>query len=343
MNLSGRLLPVDAERLGSMAVEALVLEASLEGKPGLVCPGVNGAHEDMDHAMFLRSARSLEKCFIECARLGLSFGGGDPADLLPLLRPVGLEGERRMFEATGGVNTHKGAIFSLGLLLAATGLVVQRRAENLGGSHVPGTASGDGGFDAGRYAGSGTGTGTEACLMVSAMCRGIVQREGDPSGATAGLRFQAALGIRGARGEAEAGYPLIRETLLPLMRKRRRLGDPGKARRAALGILLESMANLDDTCLLSRGGLEGLELCKAGAAEVLLSGGAGSVAGSARLERLDRELCERRLSPGGSADMLASTFMLDMVERYVDIPQCRTVRRRVHVLPGPCPGEEKIK
>lgn len=246
-----------------------------------------------------------------------------------------------MFETTGGVNTHKGAIFSMGLLLAATGLVLRRRAVGLGEDRVSGTASDAGGLDAGRDTGSGSGTGAEACTVVSAICRGMVRREGDPSGATAGLRFQAALGIRGARGEAEAGYPLIREKLLPLMRKCRRFGDPERAHRAALGILLESMANLDDTCLLSRGGLEGLELCKAGAVEVLAAGGAGSVAGSARLERLDSELCARRLSPGGSADMLACTLMLDMVERYVDIPQCRDVRRRVHVLPGMSPGEER--
>lgn len=343
MNWSGRLLRVDAERLGSLAVDALVLEAGLEGKPGLVCPGGKGAHEDMDFAMFLRSARSLKECFIECARLGLSFDGDDPADLLPRLRPVGIEGEKRMFEATGGVNTHKGAIFSLGLLLASAGLVLRGRtgSSDRGLDGVPVSSTGAGSCGAGQEAGSGSGTGTQACLMASEICRGIVRREGDPAGGTAGLRFQALLGIRGARGEAEAGYPLLRERLLPRARKRRRLGDPDRARAASLGILLESMANLDDTCLLSRGGLEGLEFCKAGAAEVLAAGGAGSVAGRSRLDRLDRELCALRLSPGGSADMLACTLMLDLVERYLDIPQCRGVRRRVHVLPGAVPGEER--
>ena len=305
-------------RIARFAVQALALEAELRDKPGLVGPGHSGAHEDMDYALFLRSARSLSPIFRGCAAAGRAFAEeasgarcraeppvcGDQHPLLFGLRPLGEEGERRMLAATGGVNTHKGALFSLGLLSAAAAWVLGEE---------------------GRGKAATRNLGDRICLRVARMCSGLVESElgrkayAKPSvpvrGRTAGERFYMRLGVRGARGEAEDGYPLVRVKLLPRLREIRGLGNAEGVRIARLDALLLSIAELEDTCLLSRGGHEGLEAARRGASEVLKAGGAGAPEGAARLLRLDAEVCAAGLSPGGSADMLAAALFLDSLER----------------------------
>lgn len=327
MALEGTDLAALAPLLGAAAAEALREEARAAPKPGLVCPESRGAHDDMDYRLLLASAAALEPGFAACAARALSYEGADPALLLPLLRPLGLEAEAAMFRSTGGVNTHKGAVFCLGLLAAAAALILAGR---------PSAA-------AGASEGKGALLGDRARLLAARMARGIVASElgprlgggpaasgrrvrgrasgsaasglaGPGGAASAGERLYREAGVLGARGQAEEGYPVLGSAVLPRLRAAEPPGG-GRSREARLDearidALLASIALLEDSCLLSRGGPEGLGLARRGAARALALGGAGSEAGRAEILRLDGELCARGLSPGGSADMLAAGIFL---------------------------------
>jgi triphosphoribosyl-dephospho-CoA synthase len=291
-----------AARLGRAAAAALREEAALAPKPGLVDPLHRGAHLDMDYPLLLAAIDAIEPHLARCASIALQAGEGGDRDLLEALRPVGLDAERAMLAATGGVNTHRGAIFCLGLLSAAAALAI---AEAQRGGPV-------------RSAGAGLSA--AACARAAAICAGLVEADLGPPGSrpgpgtgTAGARLYGTLGARGARGEAEAGYPILLMRTLPPLREGRR-GGAAAPTSARIDALLGTMAELEDSCLLSRGGSAGLALARGLAAGVLAAGGAGSAAGRAALARMDEELCARNLSPGGSADMLAAGLFLESLE-----------------------------
>ena len=286
--------------VGTLAVEALLAEAALSPKPGLVTPFSQGAHRDMDYALLVASARSLGPCFEACAKAGLDAAACGRPLLLDDLRPLGLAAERVMFRMTGGVNTHKGALFSLGLLSAA-----------LARAHAEGCRS---------------GLGDAACRRVARLCTGLVKR--DLAQATvapsAGERLYRDHGVRGARGQAEDGYPLLREQLLPRLRSALPRGQKAFA-VACLDVLLLAMVGLEDSCLLHRGGKDGLRVVRRGAARVLQLGGAGTMPGHRALCALDRAISRAGLSPGGSADMLAAAIFLARAEQL--LTDCARYRR----------------
>lgn len=289
-----------ARVIGTLAVEALLAEAALSPKPGLVTPFSPGAHQDMDFPLLVASARALGPCFEACAGAGLDAVACGRPLLLEDLRPLGLAGERAMFRATGGVNTHKGAIFALGLLSASLAFA---QAE-----------------------GCGSGLGDAACRRVARMCEGLVRQElSDAAVArSAGQRLYRDHGVRGARGQAEDGYPLLREQLLPRLRSALPRGHEAFA-AACLDVLLLAMAGLEDSCLLHRGGKDGLRAARRGAAKVLQLGGAGTMPGHRALCALDRAISRAGLSPGGSADMLAAAIFLAKAEQL--LTDCARYRR----------------
>lgn len=156
-------------RLAELAVKALTDEVELTPKPGLVDRRNSGAHRDMDLAAFRRSAGSLSPYFSRAVELGM-----ERADCMPALQQAGLEAEEAMLAATGGVNTHKGAVYAFGLLLAAMGSVLVRGGDP---------------FE------------TAATLAAAGL---------PPGAETHGSRARARYGASGARGEALAGFPHAR-------------------------------------------------------------------------------------------------------------------------------------
>ncbi len=273
--------------LAAKAAEALLFETAAAPKPGLVDPLTNGAHKDMDYFTFLRSAAALAPWWEVFVQLGWDFGGEEPAQLLPLLRARGLEAERAMLAATGGVNTHKGLIFSLGILCAAAG--------NLAAADVPVT--------------------DQTCSAYAArIVQGIVER--DFSGLekkadarrTWGERLYLRYGATGIRGEVEQGFPSVLNHGLPRLRSD--LSEGTSLNDALVNCLLTLCTVTEDTNVLARGGPEGSRLVRDGAAKVLALGGAGSPEGREATFALDRALTERNISPGGSADLLAVTVFL---------------------------------
>ena len=242
-----------AETLGEMAENALLAEVHFTPKPGLVDEANNGAHRDMDVPLFERSAHALRPCFEEFVRLGIQ--GASPA----ALQQAGVRAEQAMFAATGGVNTHKGAIYSGALLLHAAGRLLSGEEER-----------------------SLCGLAAQTAAAIPA-----------PTG-THGAAVRAQCG--GIRTEAVSGYP----TAQAVLRQLRQSGP--------LDALLLSMSRLDDSTLWHRGGAEGAQLVRSRAADILA---APASEREARMRRLDAELIERNLSPGGSADLLAMAFFLE--------------------------------
>ena len=266
----------DTSWLADLAVSALMDEATLSPKPGLVDLRSRGAHRDMDWLLMCHSARALHPTFRALAEAGRRITG--PLTLRVRIGQIGRQGEAAMLQATGGVNTHRGAIWALGLLVTAAGQrdgdatpeAVARRAGAI--ARFPD-----------RFAPSRTGNKGEIA------CR----------------RY----GVGGARAQAQANFPHVIHLALPCLRNSRMRGDDELTAR--LNCLVALIAELDDTCVLSRGGASALATVQAGAARVLAEGGAGSVAGKHALRSLERMVSEMNVSPGGAADLLAATLFLD--------------------------------
>lgn len=201
-------------------------------KPGLVDRVNSGAHHDMDYYTFLSSSAALAQYFFKAAGLGLD-SSNKIDDLLPCLRPFGLQAEAQMNRATGGVNTHRGLIFSLGILCAAAG-----RAEE-----DQDTAS--------------------LCLLAARIAQPCLS---DPEGDSHGHQAQKLYGSSGARGEAAAGFPTVQKAL-PILEEALAQGRGPDA--AGLKTLLFLMAELSDTNVLYRAGQEGLDKIRQTARDLL--------------------------------------------------------------------------
>ncbi|MBV8488670.1 MAG: triphosphoribosyl-dephospho-CoA synthase [Planctomycetaceae bacterium] len=267
-----------ARHLASLAKQSLIAEAELTPKPGLVdCRGP-GAHHDLSLDLMQRSAAALEPYFSEMALL--SVGRGPDIRLRTELASVGRDAERGMYRVTQGSNTHKGAIWVLGLLVAAAARRDDRNAEEIA-------------------AGAG------------AIAR--IPDQAQPALVTHGDIVRRRYGVSGARGEACLSFPHVIRLGLPMLRRQRRAGCSDKVSR--LDALLNIMSELDDTCVLYRGGEEALVIVKSGSGAVLAAGGCGSENGRIELRKLDAELTAKHISPGGSADLLAATIFLDAIER----------------------------
>jgi len=269
-----------AARLARLAREALIAEAQLTPKPGLVDRRGAGAHTDLSLSIMERSAFTIEPYFREMAFI--SEGAHPSQALREELAVVGRDAERVMLKATNGSNSHKGAIWILGLLISAAAVHVEDEPK---ASRIAATAKKTASFED-----------RDAPRLVS-------------HGDFAAKRY----GVAGARDEARRGFPHIIDIGLPMLRSKRASGATEHVAR--LDTLLSIMSRLDDTCLLYRGGEEALVTAKAGAAAVESAGGSGTAIGRQKLFRLDRRLLALGVSPGGSGDLLAATLFLDAVER----------------------------
>lgn len=266
--------------IGRLATLALYQELALAPKPGLVSFQDNGSHDDMDATTFMRSLFALRSYFP-----AIALAGAQRASLAALER-LGLQAERRMLEATGGINTHRGAIFALGLLCAA----------------------------AGRLAGQGAPLEAAALRATLEEHWGDALRERAARAAAAparskGQRAARAHGLRGAGQEAAEGFPVIFEVALPALRAARRAGATSDA--ALVHGLFASIAALADTNLVHRGGIEGLHFARAEARTFLAAGGAMQPGWRDAAQAVHRRFVARRLSPGGSADVLACAWWVD--------------------------------
>ena len=274
LNLQPKTLTL-AERLADWAVDALIDEADLSPKPALVDRRGNGAHTDLHLGLMHASALSLWSAFKEMAEAAIECGEiGLP--LREAVGRIGREGEQAMLATTGGVNTHRGAIWALGLLVTAAALEpvgsITLRAARLA-------------LLEDRYASRPLSHGAQ-----------VAQR----------------YGARGAREEAQLGFPSVVQRALPQLKHSRAAGHGEQ--NARLDALLAIMTRLADTCVLYRAGEQGLHTMQLGAQAVLDAGGSASLAGRRRLHELDEQLIALNASPGGAADLLAACLFIDRIE-----------------------------
>lgn len=283
-----------AGRVAKEAERALLCEVAVTPKPGLVDRANAGAHEDMDIFTFIDSACALREYFEICARTGLAHRNGEARACFDALRVPGLLAEEAMRRATGGVNTHKGAIFSLGILCAALGM----------------------GYD-------GEGSDPERALercgeMTRERMAQELRRAGEGEARTFGERLYAKSGAGGVRAEAAAGFPSVLGCALPRYRACRAAGM--SENDAGLCVLVALMARAQDTNAVRRGGEEGARAMRKRARELddgieaWLGDGARQPQKKGEALRLslkawDEELSGARVSPGGCADLLAMTLL----------------------------------
>ncbi len=267
-----------AEWLARTATQCLIDEARLSPKPGLVDSRGNGAHHDLSLALMERSAHSLTPTFQALAQQSWQ----RPADiaLRQTIGRLGREGEQAMMTTTGGVNTHRGAIWALGLLVSAVAM--------LGGE------------------------GSAAAVTATAASLAMLPDDTAPRVFSKGLRATHRYRVPGAREEAQQGFPHIMQCALPQLRLSRLNGS--RECHARLDALMAIMTSLTDTCVLSRAGLEGLDAMQDGARAVLSAGGTAQLAGQQALAVLDRQMLALNASPGGAADLLAATLFIDRIE-----------------------------
>ena len=269
-----------AEWIGVQAYLSLQQEVATTPKPGLVDRNNRGAHTDMGQRHFFTSANALRPYFVKFAESGYLNRDLPATEAFAQLRTIGKEAEEAMLSATGGVNTHKGAIFSLGLLCAAAGRISPENwtAENL-------------------------------LAQCAAMTQGLVSRDFAgitvETAKTAGERFYAQYGITGIRGQAEAGYPAVKTVGLPIFQQALTRGLSWNDAGAVT--LLHLLAATDDTNLIHRSDRE-TQLSVQAQVKAMLT--ETPFPSTEAIEALDREFIQKNLSPGGSADLLAMTYLL---------------------------------
>ncbi len=278
---SAQRIEVPSAMMAALATRCLIDEARLSPKPGLVDSRGSGAHQDLTLALMERSAHSLQPTFQALAL----HSWNRPADiaLRQTIGRLGREGERQMMQATEGVNTHRGAIWAMGLLVSASAMLAGERAPQ--------------------------------ALAEAAASLARIADEAAPKLFSKGLRASRRYRVPGAREEAQQGFPHILQLALPQLIRSRHLG--ASENEAQLDALMAIMTSLSDTCVLSRAGAQGLTAMQEGARRVLAAGGVMQPEGQQALAALDAQMIRLNASPGGAADLLAATLFLD---RLADLP-----------------------
>lgn len=271
----------EQETAASLACRALLYEVSVTPKPGLVDRQNSGSHQDMDFYTFLDSAAALHPYFSQCVQMGQRTRNQSPQETFSRLRLSGRLAESGMLAVTGGANTHKGAIFTLGLVCGGLGRLGMERWSS-----------------------------PERVLAeAKAMAQGIVDQElsslAENTARTPGERFYLQYGITGVRGQAEQGFPAVLEVGLPVLETGL---EQGRSRdEAGAGALLSLLAQIQDTNMIRRGGIAA-QREQSARLRILLA--KDPFPSREILEALDLEYIQANWSPGGSADLLALSWLL---------------------------------
>jgi len=275
-------------KIGQTCISALLEEVATTPKPGLVDSISSGAHNDMDYSTFLSSIEAIGPYFSLFAEAGAKLEKIDHTSI-EMLRPIGVQCEKAMYRATNGVNTHKGAIFSLGILASAAGYCKER----MGSVSVERVC--------------------EVSADIGKTTLKDFEKKNDGNAITNGQRIYNEHGITGVRGEAASGFASARKYALPLMhelftKKAYQKND------IYVQVLLNLMCNVVDTNVIARKGLDAMQYVQKSAAEVLSLGGVFTREGKKRLLELDTECIRLNISPGGCADLLSVAIFLYNLE-----------------------------
>lgn len=275
--------------IGHLASMALQAELDTTPKPGLVDRNDNGAHRDMDHTLMQRSIQALHPYFVRLAQLG--FNGKRPCH--DEIVNIGIEAEREMFKATGGVNTHKGALFSIGLAavaLAGEAFCRITQAEGCGTMAYNDVNS-------------------KQIQSLSNSIASLARLFPDTNG-THGSKAKANNILKGALDNAREGYTQLFKAWLPFYIDRIAEGDNYALHKT----LLRIMCDLDDTNIVYRTSMETMQEVKTEARQ-MLDTSRNIVNFEVALQAMNTDYIHRNISPGGSADMLSLVVFLSCVVR----------------------------
>ena len=276
-------------RLSEYLSQAILLEAATAPKPGLVTRRGNGAHQDMSLITFMMSSVVVAEAFQQIFALGRHFSGPAP-ELFAAVRQQGIPAEKKLLQVTKNVNTQRGILFAGGVLAAAGGFFSRRQ-------DAPDAAA--------------------VCGFVREMTTGLVERElrqSRPSAAvTYGEKLYQKYHITGIRGEVERGFSSVRTVGLPAMQAAFAAGR--SINDALVHTLLSLLTVVEDSNVIWRTDYDTLCQLQKRAAAVLQLGSIFSGPGWQAIERLDEDCIARRISPGGSADLLSVTTALYLLEQ----------------------------
>ena len=283
--LAARLVPPTTVPyiVAHLATRALKAELNTTPKPGLVDTHDSGAHRDMDHALMMRSIRAMHPYFVRLATLGYD------SPKLPAhndIVSIGIEAEKAMFESTGGVNTYKGALFSMGLALTAATYIIGRgkvATTTHGKEYVPGDL---------------------LSAIIIQLANGFPDTSGT-HGSRAKQLAQSGCSLKSALDNAREGYSQLFGEWLPFYETRIK-GDDSYVKHKTL---LRIMCDLDDTNIVYRTDYATMQRVKTQARHLLED------FSEAGIDDLNRDFVSRNISPGGSADMLALVVFLFGITR----------------------------
>lgn len=271
------------KKIGALAKRALIDEVSATPKPGLVDRRNCGSHTDMDIDTFKRSAHALEEYFVRFAEYGYNTAHLVESHTLADARKIGIDAENAMYKATDGINTHKGMIFSGGLICMATGRLLAK-GDKVDAYNISKTVA----------------------LTVNGICENDYSKSKPFEDMTSGEKIYKTYGIKGSRGEAESGFATVMSVAYPFLKEcfEKKLDQ----NTAFVYTLLKLMSVVDDTNVIKRGNTSLGKYVKNKSAELLWKS-------IEEIERFDDELIRLNLSPGGSADLLAVTGLLYNIEK----------------------------
>lgn len=286
--------------VSSLAVQSMLYEVACVPSPGLVSVVSTGAHKDMNHYTFINSTCSLIKYLTLCVQLG--FTDESPKDILKKAKFLGMDAEKEMFKKTQGVNTHKGMLFLMGISCVAVGKVIHDNKE----------------FN-------------EVQQIIKDMCSGIVERDllslkkyikeyktvediANSKKLSYGEKLFLMYGMKGIRGEVEEGLPIIFDFSLDFYEHCSDLNENDRLVNTLIGIMQYS----EDSNILHRHTLDVLKEMQDRARNILSIGGMRTKKGREEIAKLDKEFSSRRISPGGSADLLAVTVFFSLVKEYIN-------------------------
>lgn len=286
-NYTCKLSPFDADlqKVGQYLTQAILLEVSTHPKPGLVTRLSNGAHKDMSIFTFMMSSAVLSKAFNDLQDIGQAHRG-TLAELFCKLRSYGVGAEAELLRVTKGVNTQRGILFAGGIVSAVSGY-----AMNMGLSR-------------------------NALLpMIKEMAAGLVARELknlDHAAMTAGEKLYYKYGITGIRGEVENGFPSVINYGLPALKDAFNKG--ATINDALVHALIALMTVVEDSNVIWRTDYETLLEVQRIAKDILNLGSVFTEKGRMAIAETERYFLQRRISPGGSADLLSVTITLYLLE-----------------------------
>lgn len=281
--LTEHFIETDSAFIGMIAKNSLIDEVNTTPKPGLVDGNNTGSHTDMNIDSFFKSANILYDYFKHCVTTGIQTSSQNRDTTFFRLRAAGLEAEKNMYSATNGVNTHKGIIYSMGVICGAIGRLWTPEAPTV----------------------------STACILEESAA--LVKKSSkedlaNVNSTTAGGRAYLSNGEKGIRGEVSSGFPSVRNISLPAYKHA--LSEGKNKNDAGVIALLHLIANIFDTSIYNRGGEEGVLYARQYAKNLLSQ----SQLNTEQIQQMDNEFINRNLSPGGSADLLAITYFLTELE-----------------------------